>query len=268
VKQHEAILQYAALGEPLDSLLIVDVHGHLGAAGGFDNPVRQPEELLAVMDRIGVEAVCVSHLLSLNGDYHLGNDLVADAVRRFPGRFLGYAVANPNRPEEIQAELDRCCHDLAMRAIKVHADFQGYPIDGEGYRRMYEYSQANGGLPVLGHGLSAAATARLAADYPSVPFIVAHSGGGYQGRFLDDIIGLAIRADNVYLDLCSSLAYFGALEVLVRQVGAEKLLFGSDLSYQQMTHAIGRILFARISDADKELILGLNAARLFRLTRS
>jgi predicted TIM-barrel fold metal-dependent hydrolase len=176
-------LQGVALaGQPLPCY-VVDVHGHLGAALGFDNPVRDAESIVEIMNRIGVDTVCASHLLSLNGDYHLGNELLGEAMCHYPGRFVGYAVANPNCPDEIEAELERCVSDFGMKGIKVHAECQGHPIDGPGFRRMYEFAQVKGGLPVLGHGLGEAAVlSRLARDFPGVPFIVAHTGGGYNGR--------------------------------------------------------------------------------------
>jgi predicted TIM-barrel fold metal-dependent hydrolase len=258
--------EHGRLGLPLAGHLVIDAHGHLGTYGAFDIPASTPEAIVAIMDRIGVRALCASHLMALVGDCRAGNDLLAEAMRRYPGRFIGYAVANPNRPEEIEPELERCRQALGMRGIKVHAGFAAQPVDSPGFWRMYEWSAAHGNLPVLGHGFDdAAAMERIALAFPQVPFIVAHAGGAYRGGVPDPVILLAARLDNIYLDLCSSLAYEGALERLVRLVGAQKLLFGSDLCFQQATQQVGRVLFADISEPDKEAILGLNAAQLFGL---
>jgi len=265
----EAGLRGAALRERF----VMDVHGHLGTYGMFNIPVATPEGVVAIMDRIGIDVLCVSHVLSLVGDYRQGNDYIAEAMRAFPGRFLGYAVANPNYPADIESELDRCIERLGMSGIKVHNSLHGYPVDGPACWRIYGYAARHGSLPVLGHGFGDAhVMERIATSFPEVPFIVAHSGGGYHGRYPEDIITLGAELDNVYLDLCSSTACFGALEELVSRVGAHKILYGSDLCWQQATHQIGRVLFADIAEEDKEAILGLNAARLFgiepRVSRS
>jgi predicted TIM-barrel fold metal-dependent hydrolase len=261
-------------GAALEGMLVVDAHGHLGNEGIFSVPISSPEGILDTMDRIGIDVVCVSHLMALRGYYREGNDRIAAVVEEHPQRFLGYACPDPNCPEDIEAELDRCFGTLGLRAIKIHASFQEYPIDGPGYQRVYAYAEAHGGIPVLGHGFSAAGPMeRIARSYPGVPFIVAHFGGSYHGRFADEMVEVIRNCDNVFTDLVHSVVPFGGLEVLVDQVGADKLLYGSDICYQEATHQIGRVLFARISELEKEKILGLNAARLlgldnFRLART
>ena len=44
-----------------------------------------------------------------------------------------------------------------------------------------------------------------------------------------------------------------------------KVLFGSDATYLGQPAQVGRVVFARIGEADKRAILGLNLQRLLRL---
>lgn len=257
----------ALRGLPLRDEFVVDAHGHLGRYGMFDMPGSTAGAAVAVMDRVGVDVLCVSHVLSLVGDWARGNDLVAEAMEQFPGRFVGYAVVNPNYPAGIGAELSRCVPKLGMRGIKVHAGLHEYPVDGPAMMPVYEYAADNGGLPVLGHGFGdAGAMAKLSARFPGVPFIIAHSGGGYQGRYPEAVIELAAERENLYLDVCSSVVPHGGIEALVERVGAAKVLFGSDFTWQHVTHQIGRVLLADLPEADKRTIIGGNAARLFGLS--
>lgn len=256
----------ALAGLPLEGGLVVDAHGHLGRYGVFDMPASTAAEAVAVMDRVGVDVLCVSHVLSLVGDWVRGNDLVAQAMQEFPGRFVGYAVVNPNHPGTVRAELDRCVERLGMKGIKVHAGLHEYPLDGPAMMAVYEYAAEKGGLPVLGHGFNdARAMEKLSAVFPTVPFIVAHSGGGYRGR-PEAIIDLVADRDNLYTDVCSSLVPYGGIEALVERVGAGKVLFGSDFTWQHLTHQIGRVLLADLTEQDKWAIIGGNAARLFGLS--
>jgi predicted TIM-barrel fold metal-dependent hydrolase len=256
----------ALRGEPITDCTVIDIHGHFGHEGWFDIPAGTPEDVLAVMDRIGIDVLCVSHLLSLRGDCRQGNDLLADALQRYPGRFIGYAVANPNSPSDILAELDRCYDELGMKGIKTHNEFHQYPADGAGYWFMYEYAREKG-LPVLGHNFGdVAMTEKIVRAFPEVNFILAHTGANYHGRTPHPILELAKQYDNLYLDLAGTMVSYGAFEVLVQTVGANKIVYGSDICYQQATHQIGRVLLADIPFEEKRAILGENAARIFRLS--
>ena len=253
---------HGRLGLLLHDTFVLDSHGHFGGTFRFDIPHRTPAQLLAIMDRVGIDVLCVSHLLSLTGDPRRGNDLLAQALRDHPGRFIGYAVANPHDGDGIEAELNRCFATPGFRGVKTHQLWHDYPTEGPGYQRMYRWA-AERRVPVLGHSFGdAAATERIARAYPDVSFIVAHVGGAYHGRFPVRLIDLARELDNVYLDLCSSLGYFGGLEALVQRVGPDKILYASDMTFMSASHQIGRVLFAEIAEETKRKILGLNAARL------
>ena len=78
-------------------------------------------------------------------------------------------------------------------------------------------------------------------------------------------IEVAKRARNVYLDVCGSQLFYGMLERMVREVGASRVLFGTDLPFIDPRYQLGRVLFARVPDSRKRKILGTNAARLFGL---
>lgn len=259
------IKDYALAGRCLDKIYVFDMHGHLGNSGPFDRLSGGAEDVIEIMDRIGIDHLAISHLHSLGSDFRIGNDQVSEALERFQGRYIGYAVINPSYPDEIVAELDRCFYTLGMQGLKVHADFSRYPLDAPAYWKAYEYVQNHGGYPVLGHGFTADMLERATRDFPDVPFIPAHSAANWEPSVSDPVVDLAADHDNVYAELTGSIIPFGALHHLVKKVGAHKILYGSDICWQQATHGIGRVLMADIPDDEKRLILGLNAARIFRI---
>jgi predicted TIM-barrel fold metal-dependent hydrolase len=55
------------------------------------------------------------------------------------------------------------------------------------------------------------------------------------------------------------------VSALVEDVGAERVLFGSDLIGNTQTGQLSKVVFADIPEADKALVAGGNAARLFGL---
>src|SRR3990172_7164179 len=90
------------LGKPLADVFVVDVHGHLGSTDAFEIPANTAREVVGIMDRIWIDVLCVSHLACFTGGVRRGNDMAAHACRTWPGRFIGYAVVDPNRPDEIE----------------------------------------------------------------------------------------------------------------------------------------------------------------------
>ena len=65
-----------------------------------------------------------------------------------------------------------------------------------------------------------------------------------------------------YLETCSTFRTPGVIEELVDGVGADRVLFGSDMPLMDPRSQIGKIITARISDEAKQKILGGNAGRL------
>jgi hypothetical protein len=256
------IAERASRGMPLSDLTVIDAHGHLGPSSLVHTAYNTAEDLLDSMNRIGIRRACVSSLLALHVDYRRGNDQMAEIVRRYPDRILGYAVINPNYPEAIERELTRGLDTLGLGAVKIHPSWHAYPADGPAYQRVYAYMNERGGV-ILSHTFdSPAVLAAISAAYPNVSFIHAHVGGGHDGRTPSPWAPLLRDRDNVYLDTVLSVVSFGGIEKLVEAVGADKLLFGTDGAWMDNAHQIGRITHADISDEDKKKILGLNMQRI------
>jgi predicted TIM-barrel fold metal-dependent hydrolase len=259
------LLHRARMGERLEGALIVDIHVHLGPADRLYIVHSDAAGLVHAMDQAGIDRACLFAGAGIAPDYRMGNDLTAAAARQYPDRFVPFAVFNPNFPEDIEAELARCFDALGMRGIKLHTGFHQYPADGPNYRAVFEYADAHG-LLVISHGWGPpGALERLARTYRNVTCVVAHAGGNFDGRLPTEAINVARRLDNVYLDLASSIVPYGGIERTVELVGAEKLLYGSDMPWMDSAYQLGRVLFARLTDEQKEQILGRNAQRLLNL---
>jgi predicted TIM-barrel fold metal-dependent hydrolase len=266
----EPILMRARQGQPLGEL-VIDAHGHLGAWPQFYIPRTDPASLVEVMDRCGVRAIAISGMLSIGPDYRAGNQAVAEAADAFPGRFIGYVTLNPNYPgDEAEREIEFwLTRHPWMRGIKLHPAYHEYPINGPAYRLAFEAAKRHR-VPVLSHTWGVgeenwlcgpAMFADLAEAYPEVNIILGHAGGrlpGYRAA-----AALAQSHPNVYLETCGSFQALGLVEFLVEAAGSERVLFGSDACFLAQTAELGRVVFCRLSTADKRNILVRNAARLF-----
>ncbi len=244
-----------------DAVRIVDCHGHLGYFSATKIVPTDADAMIRAMDRVGVEKVCISSFLSIGPDCRAGNDVVAEAVRKHPKRFIGYGVINPNRSQEIDAELRRCFEHLGMQAIKLHPATHQSPIDGSAFKAVFEFA-ASKGLPILSHEWgSPEFLNRLSSEHPKISFIIAHMGF-WNGRGDFAYADVVTGHDNVYVDLAYSNVFYQALERLVAMIGATKILFGSDFPLHDLSYQLGRVVFARLSSEEKQMILGLNMLRI------
>lgn len=103
-------------------------------------------------------------------------------------------------------------------------------------------------------------TAWLGRQYPEVRIIMAHlTACGFRGvREIKDV-------ENVWVDTSSYQPVAGMVEYAVEHLGAERVLYGSDLLIRDLPVQIGRVLSANISDQQKQRILYNNAIQLLRL---
>ena len=228
-------------------------------------PKNSLEETLETMDYLGVDRLCISSLLGCLCDFKHGNDQVGEAVRRHPNRLIGMTTVNPNYPDEVIAELQRCENLYGMNIAKIHPFCHEYPADGENYREFWQYADQRE-MIVLSHTWESDATCgpemfdNIAQDYPHVKIILAHSGVTQEG--CEQAIGVARKNKNVYLDTASSQPHIGMIERFVSEVGSSRVLFGSDIPMLEPAAQFGRIAFADITENDKQRILGLNMLKL------
>jgi len=261
----DKLIEEVLSGRPVTAFEIIDAHGHLGYWHNFYNPERSAADMVHALDRIGARCIVAGAHAGISTDYRLGNSQMIAAMRDFPGRILGYCCVNPHYPTEMPAELDRC-FAAGMIAIKFHPSFVKYPIDGDNYRAAWEYADERG-LVVLTHTESGGSTCqvaqvgRCAERYPNAKVLFGHSGFGYAGARACVEVGR--RVPNTYFDITASTTDLGLVEILVDGLGADRVLYGTDLPFIDCRMQIGRLAFSRLNDDQLKLVLADNAKRLF-----
>jgi uncharacterized protein len=246
--------------------LIIDAHCHMGYFRNFHIPYNDVHGMIKTMDSYGIDIACVTHHAGISSDFRLGNDFVIEAKELYPERIVGYCTINPNYPNEILGELERCVDDHRFRAVKVHPELHdNYPLDGKNYRPMWEFA-AERELPLLSHtyfaGDSLEVFGRLAKEYPTVTILLGHLGFD---KGLDQAIELVQQHPNIVMDLTGPVQFAGIVERAVKGVGADRVVYGSDIPFRDAATQLGNILYADLKREDKEKVLGLNAKRIFKL---
>ncbi|MDY0169674.1 MAG: amidohydrolase family protein [Thermoguttaceae bacterium] len=258
---------------PAVKTVVIDCHAH------FHNPARADYQerdrlLIEAADKLGIDQLCCSTLTpkrpaTVDG-FRECNRSLAEAIGRFPGRVLGYCYVNPGYTREAVDEVRRYVEDHGFIGVKLynehvctdpvvapvveltielrvpilhHAGHAHYPLPGQ---------------PNISDG---GHLAELGRRYPEAQLICAHVGGGGDWEWT---IKALRHAENVCLDTSGSVTDEGMIEMAADALGADRLLFGCDMS---MTAGVGKIRAADLSTADKAKILGGNMQRILAKRR-
>jgi predicted TIM-barrel fold metal-dependent hydrolase len=151
-----------------------------------------PEDLIKDMDSAGIDRSITFFLdwgLSVHGEAKISiekaNEFVADAVKRYPDRLVGFVAVDPRRPDALNIVKQGI--DSGLSGIKLHPPAGWYPDSPEAYE-IYRFAEKEG-LPVLTHsgGIGSGLRAKFAqpinfdgvlGDFPGMNLCLAHLGMG------------------------------------------------------------------------------------------
>lgn len=234
-------------------------------------------DLTRVLTEAGVDLGVVLPVVTKPSQFDTVNECAAHLARAYP-KLLSFGGIHPDG-EDIEAHVAKIAA-LGLKGIKIHPDYQGVMIDDERYVRIAKAALAHGlmivthagvddGFPETVHCPPERAARFLDAVYggknPDKPMIVFAHGGG--NRQFDEVIR-HLSGRNVYFDLAYICAYASKEDVLslIHTHGADRILFASDCPWGSPADTIAFIRALDLSEADKQAILGENAARALGLS--
>jgi len=261
-----------------ESIAAMDVHGHYGTyfLEGNQDFVNDfmtgdPATVVARAANANIRWTIVSPLLALlprfKGSPVAGNEEAAYSVPKTPG-LLQYVVIDPLK-EETFAQAERMLSQPTCVGIKIHPEEHGYPIADHG-GKIFEFAARHRAV-VLTHSSEQNSQASdflpFINNYPEVRLILAHIGCGWDGDPTHQVRAiLQSRHRNVFADTSSARSITpGLIEWAVREVGADRVLFGTDTPLYHAPMQRTRIDQAELDNGEKTLILRDNALKLFDL---
>jgi hypothetical protein len=250
----DEFVEFGRTGRRPANMEFHDCHGHLGGfASDYHLPDCDLEGIVREMERLGDRRICAFSFAGVHGDEQYGNDIVADAVKRYPDRFVGFTLVNPHRGRDgILRELERGSR-MGLRGVKLIAYYQGYPEEGPMIDVPCQWAHERRQI-ILNHSWgSPAQMERLVKTYPNACFITGHLTLAFAE--------IMKRYRNLYVCSCPLIGP-RATEQAVAAFGADRLLFGSDLQDLPIAWGLGPILFSRLPVEQKKLILGGNIQRI------
>ncbi|MDP2953896.1 MAG: amidohydrolase family protein [Chloroflexota bacterium] len=175
--------------------------------------------------------------------------------------------------EELEGGLKK-----GAKGIKLHPNAQRFHPSGENMWPIYEIAQELG-LPIVFDSGKFNSPVQygepekfvgMLARFPKLTVILAHLGRGFYGQTR----AIAPKYPNLCFD-CSDVITADDdvalsdtdLVSLIKAVGAERIMFGSDFPWYDPGPGIQRLLRLPFTEKEKRLILGENALRIYKLPR-
>lgn len=255
-----------------------DVHSHV--MQGVHEPGAdwsRVEALVEAAQILGIEKLCCSRpitggALADIAEVRAANDSVLAAMNRYPELIFGFCFVQPGNGAAALEEIDRCL-EAGMLGIKLYNQYRYsdpivYPVAEHCIERS---------IPMLGHSAHLTDARALAAQpntsdsldfcqlslrYPELMLILGHVNGG--GDWQWAIKGLR-DCPQVFLDTSGSVLEHDTIEMAVRELGHQRLLFATDLT---MEGGVGKILAADLTDEQREDIFWRNLQRILDRRRS
>jgi predicted TIM-barrel fold metal-dependent hydrolase len=211
-------------------------------------PVREMDEVARLYEELDIIGVLLAwDAETATGLPPLTNDEVAEVVKTFPGRFIGFASVDPWKGRKAIAEMERAITELGMSGAKFHPGIQAFYPNDSRFRPLFEKITKLGvpalfhtGTNALGAGTPGGMGVRmdytrpiyldhLAADFPELTIIGAHPAWPWHEEMLA-IIG---HKSNVFMDLSGWSPRYIPATILdeARKRLQDRILFGSDYPF-------------------------------------
>ena len=243
---------------------IINSHMHLGPCRIFDVTITE-KELMDGMKQNDVTASIVQPFPGAPNPKKI-HDEIARLTSENPGKIFGMVSLNPHQSdEEYLAELDRLVKDHKFVGVKIHTIGHSINPLANDATKVFEAAKRLG-IPVMVHtgpGIPFSLPSLIvprAKQYPDVNIILAHAGCGMV--ISDEIVPTVLACKNVYIE--TSWSSILEKQIFLRTLGADKILFGSDLRINISTE-LHQYKVLDLPEEDLDKILFKNANKLFRL---
>ena len=223
------------------------------------------DELLTAGGKAGVQRYVIFSCATTPHQVKSINNFIMETCTQHP-ECISVGTLHKDFPN-YEAELQRL-YDFGIRGIKIHPDFQHFPLDAQDMMPIYDAMEQLG-MFLLAHSgdirFSAshpARVARVAKAFPRMNCIAAHFGGWMQWDAARECLVLP----NVYIDTSSTIGFVGmepahrALEVF----DTSHIFFGTDFPMWDHEQEIASLQHLGINDQLLEDILGGNFQRFYQ----
>jgi predicted TIM-barrel fold metal-dependent hydrolase len=240
---------------------IIDAHCHAGKGLNFGKgdprsapwtTFNDPERVLRQAAAAGISQTVIFPINHTT--FEKANEEIAGYVRKYPGKFIGFAKHDPKTEAgRIRGLLTREVRELGLKGLKLHA------VPSEEMLDVVEELR----IPVLVHPPRVADLLEVVRVRPKVNFLLAHLGSFASRDWEEHVRAIdATKAlPNLYLET-SSVVFHEFLERAAREIPAEKLVFGTDGPLVDQRVEVHKVRLLNLPKEKEELVFAGNILRI------
>jgi len=246
------------------------------------NKFATAEDVVSVLEKDGFDkAVIFGFGFNDMGLCRYMNDYVAEKIKQFPEKLIGFAVVPPGgvkHGKETAKEIERCFNNGFKGAGELFPEGQSFDLVNEKATSGLTGACKELGMPLLLHAnetvghyypgktsIQMQDIEKFILNNPDLKIILAHWGGGI--FIYETMKEIKSSFRNVYYDIAVTPYLFD--ERIYRAAKAlglcEKIIFGSDFPLLPPSRYVKGLENSGLSEDDKNLILGINAQKLLNL---
>ncbi len=246
-----------------------------GRAGNMKG--YEPREFIALMDRLGIEKVCVPALKqAFYRKNKMGADFsyeeIAELVRAYPERIVGLAGINPFERMEGVRRLERAVREYGFRGAHIHPYGFGLPLNAAEWYPFYAKC-VELDIPVImqtGHSAEFMPSAcgrpilldDVALYFPELRLVAAHTGWPW----VEELIALAWKHPNVYIAVSGHAPKYWdkSLVHFMNSRGIGKVMWGTDYPLILHEESLTQIEELGLKPEAKRALLRETAVKVFK----
>jgi len=254
----------------MEDLRFFDAHCYVGRyktfrAGSF----YTTEDLLDQMAYYGISEALVTHAMSREHHPIDGNAAVMEEIKKSPNLHAAWALL-PTASGEMSPprELIPQMISQQVKAVKLFYGSYAFAISDWCIGEVLEVLEEHR-VPVFldpdreldtrdADRFDWDAVDSLCRSHPALPVILSEARFRSSNRILYQLLS---KHANLHIELSGYWAHH-AVEFIVREFGAQRLIFGTRMPVRDPACAIGQVAYADISEKDKKLVAGDNLRRL------
>lgn len=243
-----------------------------GASAALETGIA-PETVVAMMDRAGIQTALLT-AWHRPGRWVFSNDDVAAIVRQFPGRFVGVAAVDLEKPVVAVHELERAVKDLGFKALRMLPWLWNRPPNDRFYFPLYVKcielgipfcTQAGHTGPLMPSepGRPIPYLDEVALIFPELKIVAGHIGYPWT----DEMIALAWKHANVFIDTSAYLPryYPPQLVQFMKTNGQDKVMFATNFPMLAFEKCTEQALALDLPPTVRAKFLSANARAVFGL---
>ncbi|GBC76807.1 hypothetical protein HRbin08_00275 [bacterium HR08] len=237
----------------------------------------EPREFIAMMDRLGIEKVCVPALKqAFYRKNKMGADFayeeIAELVRAYPDRIVGLAGINPFERMAGVRRLEQAVREYGFRGAHIHPYGFGLPLNAAEWYPFYAKC-AELDIPIViqtGHSAEFMPSAcgrpilldDVALYFPELRLIAAHTGWPW----VEELIALAWKHPNVYIAVSGHAPKYWdkSLVHFLNSRGIGKVMWGTDYPLILHEESLTQIEQLGLKPEAKRALLRETAVKVFK----